>query len=408
MQRNIECIFTGQIRAFMVLFAFFAIALSVDAQVIGVSPSNLDFGRLERGQNARIQLAVITTDPDLICEAFVEGDISEWIKLDEYGFNLEKGTPKKIGVSVSVPEAAPNGIYEGLLRLRVLTPKESLSATSMAVSAGMTSRIRLEVSGRQGQWFRVLKTDFNNPRSGEPVRVEAIVRNDAAITIFPKMHIEIMTNDRRRTLSQTTVSKDAVEPESRSTLTAYLPTDGILEGAYILYLWISASNETFEFYETLNILGLGAQTSDIVIDGSLYHVMMMPQNITLGNKITVYGDFRNTGNVPIYAKLAVKIEGEENKKAIHRSDEVYFDALESKRIFLHYEPEYPGDYKAYVWAEYAGKSSHIHEYEFRVWQFTGPLAGSETNINYFILPAIALILGWLFIYYRKYYVRDFI
>ncbi len=393
-------------RSVKILFVLLMLCISVDAVVIGLSPSNLDFGQLEREQSAQRRMTVVTTDAELECVASVEGVTSDWITFEPDRFTTNKGSPKKLNVIVSVPASTPNGVYEGMIRIRAIPKSEPAGSTSMLIGAGISSRIKVEVVGREGQWFRLLHLDVSSPPVGEPVRVQAIVKNNAAIPIRPVMNLEVMTHNREKVLAKTTLSREVVDPRSRKTLTAYLPINQLNKGIYLMYIKIIAKDEVFEKYETFNIISGQTFKEDIIVNGSLEYVLVNPSNMTLGDPLTVFGDFRNTGDVPLYAKLKIEVSGEGGFIDNAQAKEVYFDVGESRRISVDYIPPDAGEYSLKIWVEYAGKRSAIYQSWINVWTFTEPLVTTQMNFYLIILPTIAMILVWAIVFYRKYYVQE--
>ena len=407
MYRNTLCRYNRKLILGVLIFV--ALSIGVQAVVLGVSPSKLEFQKVEREQEYSKYLIAITTDDVLECEVYAKGTIAQWITFDVQRFTIEKNLPHRLNVLLNIPDSTPNGVYEGNIVIRGEPVENKDGKTGMEVGGGISIKVSLEVTGRESAWMRVLLVNVEGYKVGDPIKTDIVIKNNAAIPLRPRITLEALSHDRTKTYSQITSSREMIMPKDRDTVTTYLPSKDMGPGIYVMYVKVDDDvGKTFETYETFHIFGAHENTITAKENGTLDYVVIKNSNLTLGEKATIFADFTNTGDLPLYAVIKAKTLNEDGEEiSLYTSEEEYFEVGLSRRISFDFEPKEIGNQKVLIWGEYAGKKTATYQSSITVWAFTRPLIPFDINFYWIILPMIGLIIFWSYYFYRKYYKRNY-
>ena len=379
-------------------------ACLTQATVIGVSPAKLEYDGIKRGQEFTSNLSASSTDEKIDCEILTSGEIAEWITTPEQTITLEPGKIRPFQITVKVPESIPNKEYTGYLRVRTKATQKTGQNNILNVGAGISIPVKIKVSGNEGTWFRVLTVQVSNPQQKEPVRTQIIIKNNAAVPVKPRINLELMDYERQNIYSTYSAATQEIPPDSRQTIERYLPTTDLNPGIYVIHAIIDVEGEeVWNSNESFHIISIGDESKKVNIDGLLAHALITNANLTMGEKITIKGDFKNTGEVPVYAKLMAEIIKDKQTINTLQGQEIHYNAGEAKGMTLDYEPPQPGEYTINIWVEYMGLRTEIRQTTAKVWAYTQPLIDLNFNFYLITLPVILLSIMWIAIYYRKYY-----
>lgn len=361
-------------------------------------------------------ITVSTTDTSLLCQVSVEGDVADWIELETDSFTLEGGR-YRLPVRVTVPNAMPNGVYTGRMRIRVVSTSADVGGTGMNLIPGLSVRVNVNVIGEEGLWFRVLRVAVYNAKEGDPIKTEVTLKNNAAKSINPTVTLTALSHDKRKSYSTLSLSREAVAALSRETITTYVPSMGMEPGLYrmnfrIIYggdeLW--DSEEIFYVLDATKSLPVSNKSDSgeptVIIHGVLEEAVVSIANPVLGEDVEVEADFRNIGEVPLDAMLRVDIIKDGRVVSSQKGASEYLEVGDSTKMGLTYRPAEAGEYTVRVWIEYSGLRTAVREARIIVWTYTKPLF--NLNVNFYVIaaPVVAIIIIWLAAYYRQYYRRE--
>jgi hypothetical protein len=329
-------------RATITILIITLLALSTSASVIGASPGRLEIADANRGTRYELNITAITADKDVSATLKAYGDISEWTILPKESISLSRYDPKVIPISITIPEGTPNGVYNGLILVAATPSPGRIGGTGMGVSSAVYVRVKVVVSGVEGQWFRVLRTSVSNVLEGNPIKTEITVKNNALKEVNPSITLQAKSRDGTKTYATSSLSRETVEGLQREDIVTYLPSADMRAGIYLMEFSIVVDGENvWESAETFYILPVErtVQAKTVKVEGILENARVQNANLTLGDEISLVAQFKNTGEVPLDAKIRMDVisEGE----IINSEDlrEEYIMVEHTKDFELSYKPE---------------------------------------------------------------------
>ena len=389
------------------LIAALFLSPTAHAMVFGVSPANLVFNNATRGRHYTMYLTASTTEDVMYCSVSAAGAVAPWLRFGNDTFVITK-SQYVLPVRLTVPESIPNGDYEGIISVQAAPKPAGTGATGMTVGAVIYVRTSVHVGGAEGAWFRVLRLSIPNAKEGEPVSAELVLKNDADVAVYPLMTFGIVAHDRATRHSSKTVADEMVDAMGRKSVEANLSTQGLPPGLYFMHIEIAVEDKVYwdsmePFYVTSQSNPLGEMLD---INGILEDASVSSTNISLGEPFEVTASFTNAGGVPIDARFKIEVIMSGRVVYANESSPAYVEVGETRKNTVRYQPAEPGEYRVRVWVEYFGGRTEVREASVIVWKYTTPMFGLDVNFYTVGIPAVVLIIIWLFAYYRKYYVRE--
>ncbi len=391
----------------LLILAFIFAATAADATVIGVSPGTLTFKNATRGEEHILYLTLSTTDKEIITTANPQGQTAQWITFDKKTFTVKADEQYRLPVKLTVPETTPNGVYYGSIEIISTPSTDQLGGTGMNVGAAIYVRNIIEVTGSEGTMFRILKVAVSNAKEGEPANLEITAKNNDQTPVKPIIQLKVLSADKEKTYYETTLTEETVEPLSRKTITADIPTERMPIGIYLLNIKINnRAQDAWTSQETFYILSQKTENTNILVSGNLEKAMLSSENLTLGETLTITASFKNTGEAPVNAKLKANIIKDGRTIATQESPNAIINSSEEKEMYITYQPPQSGEYSIQTWIDYSGQRTTVRAAKIKVWTISKPLFGLDQNFYLIILPVIVIILLWLIFYYREYYQRE--
>lgn len=377
---------------------------AADATVLGVGPAKLQFTGAQRGGYYTGYITASTTDKTVYCQAKATGATADWLTIDPQTFTLTPDAQKKIQISVKVPESQPNGKYDGAIEVRTLPPPGSIGGTGMNIGAAIYISTEIDVTGEEGDWFRVMRVAVSNPKEGDPIKTEVTFKNNGANPVKPLITLKAMSRDKQKTYSTSSLSRETITPMTRQIVTTYLPSTDLKAGLYYMDFTVDVEGkEIWNSEEPFYIMAPENTQPVLKMEGVMDDAYISNANITLSQPTTINAQFRNSGDIPLDAKLRVDIikEGKIIKSLEGPTETL--DAGKEKTTNLTYKPDEAGEQTLRIWVEYSGQRTAVREAKINVWTYTKPIF--DFNLNFYLLavPAALLIIAWLLMYYRKYY-----
>jgi len=391
-------------RKLCTLLALAMLAGAADATVIGVGPAKIEFKDAARGASYVDHLAASTTDKELLCRLSASGQIKDWVSFEKTEFKLTDGVQYRFPVRVTVPESTPNGVYSGIIELSSQPPRSGKESMGVGVGAAVYVNTIVYVGGAEGAWLRVLRVSASNAREGNPINAEVTVKNNAAKEIRPKITFTVLSRDRRKTYATIVKSDYVIPPLTRDVLSAQLSSTDMPPSIYFMEFKVEDDNRlVWQGQETFYVIALDAKAepSTLRVEGVLDDALITNANMSLGDFAQAKAVFKNTGEVPLDAKMRVDFIKDGNTVQQETINE-YVDTGEEKLFTLKYKPPETGQYRVRIWVDYSGFRTAVRETNMIVWSYTRPL---NLDVNFYLIALLAAILTltWLVFYYKKYY-----
>jgi hypothetical protein len=373
--------------------------------VIGVSPATLEFKNAARSQSYTGYLFASTTDNRLIISLAASGQIADWLKFQNDTFVLN--TPEqKFPVYLDVPDNVPNGVYSGIIEVRSQPAQSGTGGTGMGLGAVIYIKTTVEVGGTEGVWFRVLRLAVSNAMEGQPITADITVKNNAQAPATPTIRIDVLSHDRQLNYASQLITDQTVEPLARKTITTRLHSTNMQPGLYLMHFNVQLAGQ--QYWDSTENFYITAKENPqtVKIEGTLRDAWIDNANITLGESITAKTLFQDTGDVPINARARIEVsKGDSIVETLYGPDQ-YLQPNEIANTTLVYKPQEAGEYTLKIWVEYSGTRTAVRQATVKVWSYSPPILGKDINFYYIAIPAVIVIIGWLIIYYKKYYVRE--
>ncbi|MFQ6020556.1 MAG: hypothetical protein ACE5J4_00865 [Candidatus Aenigmatarchaeota archaeon] len=303
-------LFKKKIFLVSLIFSFLIISNIIFALGIGASPARIHFSNMLRGGYAEATLVISNPgDQEIMVRVGAEGEISNWISFDpSEPFPISGKSAKTVVIMVEPPSDQPNGIYNGTVIAVSSPPPGEIGglAGAVAVSAvGIT--LQAQINDIEIKDYIVERVSVVKAEECKPIQVIVWIRNTGNVRITPTFHIDISDKEETKILK----SFDHIGKEILPTRTEYIsikiPPDlpqiecipvGVYKLRLIAYLNSEVKHDQ-KYY--LEIVPRGT----LSIKGELLE-LNVKGNATMGELLKVTGKFKNTGEVPVEAKLKIE------------------------------------------------------------------------------------------------------
>jgi hypothetical protein len=174
-------------------------------------PDRINYQEVLRGTDYVRPVSLVSGyDVDAIYTFEFEGDTADWVEIvdmetreplpDEIPVRPQEFTT--IGVSVRVPDDAPNGAYQGSVNV-VLTPAdpeavafegvpEDDEGSRSAVGTGVVILVDMDVTGTENIAAEYLTFRASDAEPGIPMRFAADIRNTGNVLVNPVITVEML------------------------------------------------------------------------------------------------------------------------------------------------------------------------------------------------------------------------
>lgn len=363
---------------------------------VGLSPSTVYFEKMVRGGYAEKYITVSNpTDEDVSITVAVEGEISGWFDIEPKNFNLSGIGFKIVRVIARPPSNIPNGVYRGrvLIISKPVMPPEAPQGSVIRVASVVAADALVEVSDVQLMRYNVEKLDLPSTEECRPIIITAYVRNTGNVNVTPSFHIEIKSLAGQLVKSYDYKAELPILPTTSKTIFIRVPYEiehfkCIPEGTYIAE--ITAYTDDGSVMDKSSIKFKIYKRGVLTVAGELIE-LKAPKNITLGEVAKVEALFKNTGQIPVAAKLNVEVYSGGRLVQTLSSDpvEVYMGGVNPLTVY--FKPGFPGKYTLSAIANFEQKTSNVLQTEIDV----------LVPLYYWVILFVALILVFLFVYYKK-------
>jgi len=203
----------GIVKNLIYAIFFLLIVSSVNASVIGVSPSIARFPKMLKNGYAERQFTISTSIETPIKGHFeIEGEIADWITLPDKDFVFSKDSPYVFTLIMQPSADAKNGNYSGILKMRTdeLASVERGAGSSVIAQVGLL--LYVEVIGDEIIDCRAGAISVSSAEINDPFTVQATVYNDGNVRLRPHFIVDIWDQYRTQVIFSHTFLGDQILP----------------------------------------------------------------------------------------------------------------------------------------------------------------------------------------------------
>lgn len=376
---------------FLLFFALFQ-GLAF-AAAIGASPANLYFSKMLRDGYAESYITVSNpSDQTINVRMGTDGDVNGWITFDPNRTTLGPGGSTRIKIVAQPPLDQPNGVYKGTVFVIAEPPAAIIGTTGSVAVAVIGISTTVEVTDLQIEDFKVEKVDVPKTEECKNIGVMAWVTNTGNIKTTPRIHIDITDQQETTTLKTFDQSNTEVLPTQTVTISSQISSQlaqygCIPPGLYkVKFQAYKGSELKFQNTYVLEIVPRGTLT----VRGELLSLSAQ-STATMGELVKVVGNFRNTGEIPVDAKLKTELYLGGVLTQATQGDLIEVYPGEDTELTSYVTPSFFGDYTIRGTVLYSEKTSNSKEVPVNV----------SPSILIYIVIAIVIVAVAFFIVRRK-------
>jgi hypothetical protein len=301
------------------------------------------------------------TDYPVAVRISMEGEIAAWTTAEPDSFTLDGKGYAIIKITVQPPADVPNGIYNGNILIVASQPVAAPAGVmGVAVAAAVIASQSVEISDVEIARYKVEFVDLPDTEECRPIQFVVGIRNTGNVRMAPRFHIDILSQD--VIVQSHDYTGAVVLPTKLDRFLVKVPYElpqfkCIPVGSYIAHFTAYADGAVmderkipFQIHErgTLTVAG------DLVALG-------IPTNVTVWGVVRVEGKFKNTGKVPLMAKLIAEIYHEDRLVTTAESGEMEVVMGATEILTAYFSPSWPGEYKIMASVLFDGKATAPQE-----------------------------------------------
>ena len=367
---------------------FFILAISsVNASVIGVSPSIVKFSNMLKDGYAERRITISTSIVEPVNAHFeTEGEIGDWIALTDDEFVFSKDSPYIFTLIMQPSEDAKNGNYSGILRMTTdeIATVERGAGSSVIAQVGLL--LYVEVIGDEIIDCRAGAISITSAEIDDPFLVRATVHNDGNVRLRPQIIVDVWDQYKTKIVFSHTFLGDQILPTRSKDLIKEIEND-LETGQYFADILVKecgvTKKSTFDIVEKGQIADsgqlIGIRTNDIS-----YAREPMP----------IVPVFRNLGNRKVLAQFKGEIRDLQTDKIVKilESDQLEVEpraVIEFKMFFI---PEDESEYQV------SGRVIYNNKITFDEKSKVVKVVKSESRgFSWVILFILYIIIGFLIV-----------
>ncbi|MEA3255893.1 MAG: hypothetical protein U9Q22_08685 [Candidatus Altiarchaeota archaeon] len=319
-----------------------SISINVSAIGIGVSPGSVSFSNVLRSGYAEKTIMLSTSSEDPIeCRITAEGPFKDWLS---YGsgetFTLPPRSHLRLKISVQPPEDIPNGVYEGYITVAVSAKGDSGRGMGSVISTAVSLRASIEISDLEIRHYKVFEetVSVKDTEERRPMEFSMDVENDGNVRLYPKIHIDILSEDKSNVLKSVDYSEKLLLPTTRESILITVQNDlpiGKYWGRVTAYVEDDVLMEKLLTFEVL-------ERGSLRIQGKLLRVGLNKIWVGTGEIVEIKAYFRNTGVLATPAIFKGKVTLGDTVVDTIESDEIEVPVGQETELTTYYEPKENG------------------------------------------------------------------
>jgi len=370
----------------ILLILFFILAISsVNASVIGVSPSIANFPNMLKDGYAERQFTISTSIVNPVNAHFeIEGEIAGWITLPDKDFVFSKDSPYVFTLIMQPSEDAKNGNYSGILRMTTDTLATVSSGAGSSVIAQVGLLLYVEVIGDEIIDCRAGAISITSAEINDPFIVRTTVHNDGNVRLRPQIIVDVWDQYRTKVVFSNTFLGDQILPTRSKQLLKEIKNN-LETGQYFADILVKecgvTKKTTFDIVEKGQIADAG-QLIGIRTNEFSYSNEPMP----------IVPVFRNLGNRKVIAQFKGEIRDLQTDKIVKilESDQLEVKSREMIEFKMFFIPEKESEYQI------SGRVIYNNKITFDEKSKVVTVIKSESrNFSWIIFFILYIIIGFL-------------
>lgn len=373
-----------RLRNLLIVLLLIFILPTVDAAVVGASPSILRFDSMLRGGYAEASVVVSTSFVQPVqATVTAEGEIAEWISYrpDETEFMLSRQDAHSFTVIIEPPEDTPSGNYSGTLRLTTDELALVEEGAGSSVIAQVAILIYVEVTGDEIVDCRAGAIRVTNAEVGEPFIVMANVNNDGNVRLRPEVRVDVYDQYQTQVLFSDTLYGSQILPTLRKEILVEVENDLDL-GQYFARVYFDECGisqlVTFDVVERGQISDsgtlVGIRSNDVV---------------NVNEPMAIEPIFRNNGQRKVFATFKGEVQDlrRDRIEQVLESEELEVNPGATINWRLFFTPRRSGEYQI------TGRVVYNNKVTFEEYSKVVTAKGSEFGIRWILFILLYLIIG---------------
>jgi len=316
--------------------------ISVNAAVVGVSPSIIRFkGMLKGGYAENIVTASTSFPTPLNAHLTAEGDIAEWVTYapEDKTFVFSRDSPYSFAIIMEPPVDTANGNYSGIIKITTDELAEVESGAGSSVIAQVGLLIYVEVIGDEITMCRAGAISTLSSEVGDPFIIQSTIHNDGNVRLRPQIQIDVLNQLKTETLFDTQFFGSQILPTRDKQIIKEIEHN-LPVGQYFANIYFPECGVTK--LTTFDILEKG-QISD---SGTL--IGIKTNNIVNKNELVPIAPiFRNLGSRKVTAQFKGEIRSLKKDKIeqVLESETLEVNPGETVEFRMFFLPQTSGDYR---------------------------------------------------------------
>jgi hypothetical protein len=376
---------------FLLFLLFFQ--ASATASAIGASPGTISFSKMLRDGYAETYITVSNPSGENIGVSMgADGDIKNWLSFDPNTTTLGVGGSIRVKVIAKPPSYQPNGNYNGTIFVVSQPPSTQLGGSGSVTVAVIGILTNIEVTDVQIENFKVEGVNVPKTEECRDIGVFTWITNIGNVKTTPKIHIDIYDQQESTLLKSFDQSDTEILPTITKLIVSKISPElaqykCIPPGLYKVKIKAYKGNElNFQGSYILEIVPRGTLT----VKGELIS-LTAKSTATMGEIVKVTGVFRNTGEVPVDAKLKVESYLVGALTQVAEGDTLEVFPGENKELTAYVTPILFGKYTMRGSVLYSGKITDTKDASVDV----------SPNILIYVVILIVIIVVVFFVWRKK-------
>ncbi len=378
------------------MLVIFVMALAVifsqgaAAAGIGASPSVLEFDSILKGGSMQKSVVVTNTGSDAAVFNVSVSRYQEWFSFEPLLVEIGGKSSREVKTIVTIPRDAPNGRYNSTIFIKAVSSGATGKTSSFGLLPAIGLLARITVTGNEVVKWKMSGIRVKDAEEGQNVSIYADFTNEGNVVLEPVISAEILKNDVN---IENISKKEAVKPGEAKRLT--LEWKSKSEGDFSALLELRLGGNLIKT-EKVNFktLPLGSasrsgEASDITV----------PSVIEEGKIYKLTTLFKNTGSLPVEAKLKVEVHFNDELTEAVESEKMLVEKGGEANLSAYFRPHKAGGYILWPTIYYSGKEIKLNDIRTTTSDATGLVIQGQAGIAAFVLLAGAA--GLLFLRRKK-------
>ena len=328
--------------------------LEASALGLGVSPGAVEFKDVLRSGYAEKTVTLSTSsDEPITCQISAEGPFRNWLRyLPGETFTIPPRSQVKLKIIVEPPEDIPNGLYDGYVVIAIIPKGREGGGMGSAISAAVSVKSSIQISDvERKHFFLIGQPTAVDSEEGKPINFYFSFENDGNVRLYPKIHIDILSEDKTTVLKSIDYSEKILLPTARTDILITSQNDlpiGKYWGKATVYL---DNSVLYEYMLSFQVLERGS----LRIKGNLVKVELNKIWVYSGEMVEINATFVNEGVLSTPAVFNGKALLGDGIEALVKSDEVEVSPGETVELASYFTPKKAGRYTIIGKVQYSKK-----------------------------------------------------